>query len=273
MKLILLSLLCCLTAFTSFAQETRKENTLTLSFGPSYIMRQDLIFSPVIHNDFSFMNLGLEYTRKAKFFQKVSLHYANYNPMVAGPYEFTEHSEPNTAYPHSFNLVDLDYRFGKQFKETKQAAITAGGLFSTDIQAMNYVYGRISSFGYFAAFGLGVFGTYERRINEKSALAATLKLPLFAWLARSPYLVNDDEFIENISSHSGFKTFMAYVGDGEMVTWNKMQTLDLELKYEYDYNERWDFGVAYLFEFIHMSQPRNLLSFRNSLNLSANYKF
>ena len=273
MKLIFLSLFCGLTTFSCFAQETKKENILALSFGPSFIKRQDLIFSPVIHSDFTLLNLGMEYTRKAKYFQKASLHYANYNPMVAGPYEFTEHSEPNTAYPHSFNLVDLDYQFGKKFKETKQATITAGGLFSTDIQATSYVYGRISSFGYFAAFGLGIFGNYERPINEKSKLAATLKLPLIAWVARSPYLVNDDEFIENISSHSGFKTFMEYIGDGEIVTWNKMQTLDLELKYEYEYNERWNFGAGYLFELIHMSQPRNLLSFRNSLNLTANYKF
>ena len=72
---------------------------------------------------------------------------------------------------------------------------------------------------------------------------------------------------------TSFKTFMAYVADGQMATWNKLQTFDLELKYAYDLNKRWDFGAAYLFEFIHMSQPRNLLSFRNSLNVSATYKF
>ncbi len=273
MKIILIFFFSWLTASLCFGQETKRENALTLSFGPGYIMRQDLIFSPAIHRDFSLMNLGLDYTRDAKFFQKVSIRYANFNPMVVKPYEFTVHGEPNTAYPHSFNIIDLDYQFGKNIKETKNATITAGGLFSTDIQAMNYVYGRISSFGYLAALGLGAFGTYERPINEKNKLSATLKLPLFAWLARSPYLVNDDEFIENISSHSGFKTFMAYLGDGQMATWNKMQTFDLELKYEYDLSERWEFGAAYLLEFIHMSQPRNLLSFHNSLNLSANFKF
>jgi hypothetical protein len=193
--------------------------------------------------------------------------------MVAEPYEFTVHGEPNTAYPHSFTLIDVDYQLGNNIKEIQNATITAGGLFATDIHAMNYVYGRVSNFGYVASFGLGVFGTYERLIKVKSKLAATLKLPLVAWLARSPYLVNDDEFIENISSHSGFKTFTAYVGDGQLATWNKIQTLDLELKYESDLSERWELGAAYLFEFIHSSQYRNLLSFRHSLNFSATFKF
>lgn len=273
MKVILISLISWLTAFVCIGQEIKTETALTLSFGPSYIMRQDLIFSPFVHQDFSLLNLGLDYTRKAKYFQKVSLRLASFDPMVTTPYSFTFNGDTFTADPHSFTLVDLNYQFGKKVKESQHSSLTVGGLYSTDIHAMTYVYGIFSHFGYTAAFGLGGFSKYERIINEKSKLAATLNLPLFAWISRSPYLVNDDDFIENISSHSGFKTFFAYLGDGEMATFNKIQTFDLELKYEYDFNERWDFGAAYLFEFIHISQPRNLLSFRNSLNVSASFKF
>jgi hypothetical protein len=273
MRTLLTSLIIWLTALTCFGQEAPRENALTLSIGPSYLMRQDLIFSPFIHKDFSIINLGLDYTREGKYFHKVSLRYGNFNPMVVAKYEFTFHGEPKTAYPHSFNLIDLDYQFGKKIIETQKGTFTAGGLILTDIQAMNYAYGRISNFGYYASIGLGGFGAYKRPLGEKGRLVTTLKLPFFAWLARSPYLVNDDEFIENISSHSGFKTFMAFLGDGQMATWNKVQTFDLELKYEYDLSERWGFNAAYLFEFIHISQPRNLLSFRNSLNLSAKFKF
>ncbi|WP_026969503.1 hypothetical protein [Algoriphagus terrigena] len=273
MKTVFTSLFSLLTVVASFGQQQEKASALTLSVGPGFLNRQDLIFSPFAHSDFSILNVGLDYTREAEFYQKVSLRYANFNPMVTAPYGFTFHGEPETAYPHSFNFIDLDYQFGKQVKGIQNGNLKVGGLFSTDIQATSYVYGRISSFGYYAAIGLGVFGTYEIPINEKSRLSTTLKLPLFAWLARSPYLVNDDEFIENISSHSGFKTFMAYLGDGQLATWNKVQTLDFELKYEYDLSERWGIGAAYLFELIHMSQPRNLLSFRNSLNFSGSYKF
>jgi hypothetical protein len=273
MKIIWTSLLLWLTALTSFGQEIASKNALTLSFGPSSIIRQDLIFSPFIHKDYSLLNIGLDYTREAKSFQKISINYANFNPMVTESYKFTFNGEPEIAYPHNFNLVSLDYQFGKKVKGFRNGIITIGGLFSSDIQAMNYVYGRISNFGYFAALGLGVFGTYSNSITEKSRFEATLKLPLFAWLARSPYLVNDDQFIKNISSHSGLKTFMAFLGDGQMATWDKIQTLDLELRYEYDLNKRWGLGAAYLFEFVRVSQSRNLLSFRNSVNILANFKF
>ncbi len=271
-RIILLSILGLL-AFTGFGQESTRKNALSIDLGPGYLARQDLIFTPLIHNDLSLLNIGFHYTRNAKLFQKASLRYAGFSPMVAEPFEFTIHGDTNTAYPHSFSLIDLDYQLGKSIKETPHAVTTVGGLFSTDIQALNYAYGRIGSFGYYAAFGLGVFGKYGRTINEKSQVSATLQFPLVAWLARSPYLVNDDAFIENISSHDGFKTLMAFIGDGQLVTWNKMQTLDLALKYEYQLSERWGLGAAYLFEFIHVPQPRNLLSFRHSLNLSTHFRF
>lgn len=158
-------------------------------------------------------------------------------------------------------------------KDFGKSHLTVGGLFAADIQAMNYAYGRTSSLGYYASFGLGAFGKYAYTINEKNNLSASLQIPLFYLMARSPYLVNDDEFIENTYSHSGFKTFMAFIGDGNFVTWNRLQTFDLDLKYTHSLNRRWNLGAAYLFEFVHAVQPQNLLSYRQSLNLSASYCF
>jgi hypothetical protein len=273
MKVILIVLFSWLTTFICFAQETKRKNTVTLNLGSTYIMRQDLIFSPLVHSDLSFVNVGLNYSREAKLFQKASLRFGNFNAMVSTPYDFIIDDETNTAYPHSFNFIDLDYLIGKRIIDSNKSTITIGGLLVGDIQAMNYVYGRVSSFGYYSMLGLGMFGRHQYRINEKSKFTTTLQLPMVAWLARSPYLVNDDEFIENISSHSGFKTFIEFIGDGQMATWSNMQTLDLEVKYEFSLSERWELGTAYQFEFIHVSHPRSLLSFRNSLNLFANYRF
>lgn len=273
MKTIWTSIFLWLIAFTSLGQEIARKNALTLSFGPSSIVRQDLIFSPFVHKDFSLLNVGLDYKREAKSYQKVSINYANFNPMVTGPYEFTFHGQPYTAYPHSISFIDLDYQFGKPLHAIQDGQLTLGGHFFTDIQVMNYAYGRISNFGYFASIGVGIFGTYKVRINEKGSIQSTLRLPLLAWLARSPYLVNDDEFIDNISSHSGVKTFMALLGDGQLASWNKIQKVDFEVKYAFDLNTRWGFGAGYLFEVIHVSQPRKLLSFRNSLNFSTSFKF
>src|SRR5690606_15996207 len=139
-------------------------------------------------SDVSFLNLGFDYTRQAKLFQKFSLRYGNLNPMVTKPYKFSVHGESQTAYPHSFNLIDLDYLIGNEITNSGKSILYAGGLLLMDVQALNYVYGRISSFGYYSVSGVGMFGRYQYQINEKNHIATTLQLPVVGWHARSPYL-------------------------------------------------------------------------------------
>lgn len=274
MKKILLSAIIWLEALSCLGQQKQeKKNMLSLNFGPSYIARQDLIFSPMVHRNLTFLNVGVNYTREAKLFQQAGLSYANFNPGVSTPYDFTIHGDAHTAYPHSFNIIDLNYLIGIKVKESRGSSLAAGGHFAMDVQAMNFVYGRTSSFGYYSTLGLGIFGRHQYTINKKSRLTTTLQLPLLVWLARSPYLVNDDEFIENTYSHSGVQTFMSFIGDGQLVTLNKLQTLDLDIRYTYDLTDKWKLGAGYSFEFIHSSQPRNLLSYRQSINLSVNFCF
>ncbi len=273
MKISVILFVILTTTFFGFGQETDRKNALHLDIGISNLMRQDIIFSPFIHNDLSLFHFGLDYSREAKFLQVVSLRYSNFNPMVSGPFIFYFHGDPHKAYPHSFNLVNLDYGFARNFYEKQQTTLAAGVLFSSDIQSMNYIFGRISSFGYFATFGLGVFGSCERQITSESRIAATVKMPLVYWLARSPYLVNDDAFIENISSHSGLQTFADLIGDGQLANPGNMQMFDFELKYIYHPGGRWDLGMGYLLEYIHMSEPRYLLSLQNSINITVSFAF
>lgn len=273
MKKILLVLITTFTYCCLNAQEHIRKNKLEINVGFGHIARQDLIFSPFVHKNLTFINLGVEYSREGKFYQKIKLNYAGFNPMIDKSYQFTEYGETEDALPHNFNLIDLDYLIGKKIHEKEKHILTAGVLFSTNIQAMNYVYGRFGNFGYFANLGLGLFIRENIKINDKSNINATLQLPVISWLARSPYLVNDDVFIENISSHSGIKSFIGFLGDGEMVSLDQLQTVDLELKYNYQINKKLGLGAGYNFEFIHSDNPRNLLSFRNALNISANINF
>lgn len=273
MRNILLSTIIWLIALSCFGQIPDRNNALSLNLGMSYIARQDLIFSPFIHSNFSFSNIGIVYIRESKLYQKVGLRYGNFNPMVSHPYDFTHHGETKTASSHIFNMIDLDYLIGKRVKNFGKSTLNAGGLFSMDVQVLNYVYGRIGNFGYYSSLGLGGFMRHQYRINEQSNITTTFQFPIVAWLARSPYLVNDDEFIENISSHSEFKTFFAFIGNGQFNTWNRLQSYDLDINYTYTLNEKWQLGASYLFEFIHSSQPRNLLSYRHSIILFTNFKF
>jgi hypothetical protein len=150
----------------------------------------------------------------------------------------------------------------------------AGGFFHPDIQVLNYTYGRTGPyFGYFASFGLGVFGNIGYQFNSANRLKAELRLPVVAWIARSPYLVNDDEFIENTASHNSFKTFLAFIEDGELASWNKWQKAGLLLQYHHRFTSSIAVGAGYRFSVLHYAEARNLLSIENILTLNLNYHF
>ncbi len=255
------------------AQESQKKNSLSLHWGPGYLTRQDLVFSPFIHNDFGFLNAGLDYTRFVRNFQELRISYSGYAPMLTEPYEFLVHGELQTAGPHLFTFIDLDYMLGKRITSSGGLHLTAGGLFTSDIQALNYVYGRLGYFGYYAAIGLGGFLRLDYLAGDRHGFGTALRVPFVSWAARSPYLVNDDEFIENTASHEGVRTFLDFLGDGEIATWDRLQYFDLNIYYVYRLNARWHLGAGYLLEFIHYTAARNLLSAENIISLSATIRF
>lgn len=272
-RLFLLSFLIPGLTLITTAQENENRNLITLSWGPGHLTRQDLVFSPFIHNDPGFLNAGLDYTRLARNFQQLRIRYSGYAPMLTEPYEFLVHGELQTAWQHLFTFIDLDYMLGKRIKSTGRLHLTAGGLFTSDIQALNYVYGRLGYFGYYAAIGLGGFLRFDYRPGEKHGFGTALQVPFASWAARSPYLVNDDEFIENTASHSGVRTFLDFLGDGEIATWDRLQYFDLNIYYSYRLNARWQVGAGYMLEFIHFTSPRNLLSAENTFSLYATIRF
>jgi hypothetical protein len=162
---------------------------------------------------------------------------------------------------------------GKVVKQTNKSKLVVSGILNVDIQALNYFYGRISSFGYYSSFGLGISALKEYKINKRNAVSGRFALPMIYWAARSPYLVNDDTYIENTISHSGVRTFFAFLGDGKPLTLKRLQALDLGVTYSYKITEKWSLGASYLFEFIHAATLEHcylteILSFHkfNSIN-------
>jgi hypothetical protein len=269
-KLLLLSLFS-LQASLLTSQDAERV-MLGLNVGAGYLSRQDLVFSPFIHNDFSFPVIRLEYTNKGYLYHKLQLGYSGFTPSVAKSYKYLEDGEEKTAAPHSFTFIDLDYLIGKELA-FNNGSLTAGVSIMNNIQALNYVYGRTGNFGYHATLGAGIFGKYDHPVGLKSMVSVTLKLPAATWFARSPYLVNDDDYIENISSHSGIRTFTSFLADGGFATWNKLQYFDLDISYSFDLTDHWGIGPVYSLEFIHAAEPRNLMSFRNSIFISVYTKF
>ena len=88
-------------------------------------------------------------------------------------------------------------------------------------------------------------------------------------MARSPYLINDDEFIENTFSHNGFSTFFKYLEGGHVVTWNELQSVEIGLNYQHMISEKWSLGAGWKFSFIHAALPKDLFSVQNNLSVMA----
>lgn len=255
----------CLLGYVQAQRDTTPQ--LTLSIGPAHLSRQDLIFSPFIHKDFSPLAFGLKYEKNKKVHQFARLDYSGFTTGINTPYDYLLDGETETAYPHSFTFVGLDYGLGHWIGDNSKNQSLLGGSVNIDIQAFTYQYGRASFFGYYATIGLGVWYKRIFQLAERHSLSGQVEVPLLSWYARSPYLVNDDEFIENIYSHNGFTTFFAYLGDGSLVTWNKLQTVNLGVDYQYALSEKWTIGASWRFAFIHASEPLPLTSVQNNFSV------
>ena len=262
---LLLTILCtcCVMGFAQAQRDSLPQ--LTLSLGLAHLSRQDLIFSPFVHKDLAPLTVGLKYEKNKKVHQFVRLDYAGFTAGLETPYDYLVDGETVTAFPHSFTFIGLDYGQGHWIGDQKTSLI--GGSINVDVQAMTYQYGRFSFFGYYANFGLGAWYKHIFKLSERHRLTVQVEIPLVSWMARSPYLINDDEFIENIYSHNGFTTFFAYLGDGELVTWNKLQTVNAGLDYQYALSDKWTIGASWQFAFIHASEPLALTSVQNNLGV------
>ena len=141
---------------------------LTLSLGPATIARQDLIFSPFIHQDVPPLVVGLKYEKTKKVHQYLRLDYAGFSAGLETPYDYIYNGEVETAYPHSFTFIAFRYGNGRYLGKSEHPRSMIGGAINLDVQAMNYQYGRSSYFGYFSTIGLHAWYKYTIPEFEKS---------------------------------------------------------------------------------------------------------
>ncbi len=249
------------------------KHSLELGFGFGHLVNQDLVFSPFIHRDLAFPSAMIGYEAQGRLIHKISLRYASFCTVLNESYEYFEDGEEETTTPHSFTNINLGYNAGLPLHLTEKHRMIGGLSLSWDIHSLNYSYGRIGSVGYYSGTGIGVFGKYEWFLSESTKVSANIQIPLVSWIARSPYLVNDDEFIENISSHKGIPTFIDFLGDGRLVTLNRLQRLSTAIEGSHILSNHWAVGGEWSFGFIHTSRPRNLVSYQNTLVGKVIYVF
>lgn len=272
-KIFLISLLLFFCLQADLLAQKKIENQLSLALGMSHLKRQDLIFSPFVHQDLSLMQIGINYQRNSRLIQSIDLQLGLFAPGYQTPYKYEEEEDVKTATNDLFIFMNLDYRIGKYLVKHEKFNLEAGAALITKVQALNYVYGRIGNFGYHSTIGLGGYVNGSYQLNEKQKLSMGLQLPLLSWLARSPFSINDDEYIENTTQNSGIGTFFAFLADGQLASWDKLQYLDFDFHYEYLLNQKWLLKGQYGFSFIHVQVQRPMTSLQNNFNIIGTLKF
>jgi hypothetical protein len=251
---------------------TSRKAWITVGWGYQNLQHQDLIFSPLIHRDGSIANgqVAVGWGQKRKHLHEIGLRTSLFNPGPLAPYTFLIQGEDNTAWNHSFTFVSLHYHFQFKRQDFLKIEIRPGLKLDNAIWAKSYGYGRSGAFGYFAALGLK--GTLQAEKHYSSWLNphAQLELPLLAWVARSPYLANDDEFIENISSNKGVNTFFSYLGDGSLQTWNRLQSVNVTLGNTIQF-WRHRVGIHYHVLLLHHSRPIDLVHLQQGISINFTF--
>jgi hypothetical protein len=79
--------------------------------------------------------------------------------------------------------------------------------------------------------------------------------------------------VENIASDDQLKTVLAFLRDGQLVTWDRLQRLHVALDYEYALSRRFSAGATYRFAFTRSTEPRPLISYQSSVNLTTSVRF
>jgi hypothetical protein len=275
--LILMAAVCCILAADNACGQSLTEkshsNLAGISTGNSVLARQDLIYSPFVHSDHSLLSLGLKYQREKNYYQYWNIHFSVNTSYPGVPFEMEMGDHHHKSYPHEFVFINTSYGIGIPVSHRFRSRDWIGVALKMDLQASFYSFILSDMFGYYIEHSLNGWYRHTYTFRDKHFLSGRLELPIAAWLARPPYLAEDDTFIENISSHNRTKILLAFIGDGKPVTWNTLQRVNLDIEYLYPVSKRLFLGVDYRFVFIHTNEPRTLLSYHHNIHVTSSFKF
>ncbi len=248
-------------------------NSIALYWGIGKLKKQDLIFSPFVHQDWSPVNVVLNYEHSGKLEHRASIRYGQYSAHTGDLYSFQLDGDTYPKYEHSFTEVDLNYSLGYRISEKENWTFILGGRFRNRFQISYYEFGPSSHFGYHVPIGLDAWFNVSFDPGSKHHLEGSLNLPLFSYVARSPYMGQDAEYMERISVHGDIKIFFQHLASGELQSWGTSQIVDLGLRYKYSLSDRWELGAAYEFSMNLHAAPRDIKSYENLFLVGTTFKF
>lgn len=250
------------------------ESTIYLAYGVGAFGRQDLVFSPMIHSGVGPLNVRFSYEGGARLRHAATLAYRSATSSILPPFAIEDRLRQTTFNdaPHGFASVGVSYGLSAPRRAGDSTVIHLGARTSARIDVLNYVYGTVGHFGYHAVFALGPSVRISHSASALDRLGAEIRPTLLAWTTRSPYLVNDDEYIENTSSHSGVRTFFAFIADGHLESLGRLQDIELSVFYRRSLGDRWSLGASVDTRYLRATDPRIVVALDSVLTLEGGFR-
>lgn len=261
----------------STALQAQVDKSLGLQWGAGSIIRQDLIFTPMVHKQISAYKVKLDYTRSGKVEQNFEVLFSTYSTSLTDQFNYywDEPTELDLSGKHSFTMLYINYKLGKKLIDNGKFELSAGVRMRNRLNVATYNYGIdwMSHFGYYFAFGMDAWTDMNYAIADNHAVNMSVALPLFSMVSRSPYLAQDAEYFMDNFSHSSLIALFKFIGGSKLQSWGTSQIADLELGYSYRISEKLDLNLSYLFAMDMNKTPRKLSQFENSMFVGVTYKF
>lgn len=269
--------IACLIFWGGFLPaQTSAQREWAVAIGYNWQQRQDLVFSPFIQKGGGPQQISLSYARHKKWQQTAQLCFAQTTAQYAPTFRYGywgEEVEWEQSVPHQFTQLDLSYALGRVVATGHRHQFSVGAALAFDLDALTYNNARAGHFGYFMALDAAVWGQWTLQMTPKDRLSARVQGVPVGWVARSPYLINDDDFIHHTASHRALRTLGNFFADGALYTLNHYQRASLTLRYDRSLKRRWAIGLIAQQHLLHHASPLSLRVLQQAVQVQVSRSF
>lgn len=259
-----------LLALSTKMSSAEEPHSLEVAWTTSYRARQDDLLSPLVHEGVAPFGGLFAYRWRGPRAGVLAGLEIDSVPAKSGPtFEYPTDDGTAETFPSSWATVRIPVGWGKGVVQTEALDVVLGGLFDARIEILSWSYGVTYTTGYSGTFTLGPWIDARWRPAERWTLEGSLTLPLVGWLARSPYALNDDEYIKANRTHNPLVAFGAYFADGGPTWVGEDQAVRARAGAAFALAGRTSLLAAYRFEMLHFSDPLPAVAYGNALDLGV----
>jgi hypothetical protein len=236
--------------------------------------RLDRVMSPLVHGAFTPFGGVFAYRWRGPKAALTTGFEFDSVPGRSGPtWEYPIEGGTASTWPSSWVTVRIPVGWGVDVVRSDAWAVVVGGLFDARIEVLSWSYAVTWTTGYSGAFTLGPWLDVRWAPHPRWTIEASLTAPLAGWVARSPYALNDDEYIAANQSHNPIVAFGAYFADGHAAWIGTYQAVRTRMGAAYAFHDRLSITLAWRFEVLHDPSPLPVTAYAHFADVGIRARF